>query len=93
LHALEGPVGGERRLDGHRIELGESVFPAERARVQAIAQLSDRLRVGTDEVAPVFRAELNRLAAGAHITNFLIVLASSRTRSILRARNGAVAGH
>jgi hypothetical protein len=88
LHALETPIGG-----GHRIGFTEAVPPSDSEHVQAIAALSEKLGVSTNDVAAVFRSELDRLAAGARITTFLIVLALSRTRTLLRARTGRVAAH
>jgi hypothetical protein len=88
MHALETPVGSR-----HRIELTETVLPSDREHVQAIAALSDKLGVSTNDVAAVFRSELDRLGAGARITSFLIVLALSRTRTLLRARTGRVTAH
>ena len=88
LHALETSIG-----EGHRIGLTETALPADQEHAQAIAALSDKLGVGAHEVTAVFRSELDRLAAGARITNFLIVLALSKTRSVLRARTGRVAAH
>ncbi len=88
LHALETPVGG-----GQRVGLTEAVLPSDKVpsdneHLHAIAALSDKLGVGANDVAAVFNSELHRLAAGARITNFLIVLALSKTRTILRARSG-----
>ena len=88
LHALETPTSG-----GHRIGLTETSLPSDKEHVQAITALSDKLGVSTNDVATVFRSELDRLAAGARITNFLIVLALSKTRTILRARTGRIAAH
>lgn len=88
LHALETHIA-----DGHRVGLTKTVPATEKEYVHAIAALSDKLGVGTTEVAAVFRSELDRLAERARITNFLIVLALSKTRSILRARTGHAAAH
>jgi hypothetical protein len=88
LHALDTHIGGRRRID-----LTETALPSEKEHVQAIAALSDKLGVHMHDVAEVYRSELDRLAAGARITNFLIVLALSRTRSILRARSGRAAAN
>ena len=88
LHALETHIA-----DGHRVGLTETVPPSDKEYVHVIAALSDKLGVGTNEVAAVFRSELDRLAERARITNFLIVLALSKTRSILRARSGHAAAH
>jgi hypothetical protein len=88
LHALETPIEG-----GHRIGLSETVFPSDKEHAQAIAALSEKLGVQANDVAAVFRSELDRLTAGARITNFLIILALSKTRSILRARPGRATVH
>jgi hypothetical protein len=73
-------------FDGNgRIDLTETELPSEREHVQAIAALSEKLGVGMKDVAKVYRAEFEKLAAGARVTNFLIVLALNRTRSILGA--------
>lgn len=88
LHALETHIAG-----GHRVGLTETVPTSDHEYVHAIAALSDKLGVGANEVAAVFRSELDRLTERARITNFLIVLALSKTRSILRARNGHAAAH
>ena len=88
LHALETHIA-----DGHRVGLIETVPPSDEEYAHAIAALSDKLGVGTNEVAAVFRSELDRLTERARITNFLIVLALSKTRSILRARTGHAAAH
>jgi hypothetical protein len=93
LHALETPAGG-----GQRVGLTEAVLPSDKLPsgneyVHAIAALSDKLGVGTNEVAAVFRSELDQLTERARITNFLVVLALSKTRTLLRARNGHVAAH
>ena len=88
MHALETPIGIE-----HRIGFAQPALPAEKEHGQAIAALSAKLGVSAHDVAAIFRCELDRLAAGARITNFLIVLALSKTRSILRARSGRAAAH
>lgn len=88
LHALETHIA-----DGHRVGLTETVPPSDEEYVHAIAALSDKLGVGTNEVATIFRSELDRLTERARITNFLIVLALSKTRSILRARTGHAVAH
>lgn len=89
LHALETPIIS----GGHRVGLTETVLPSDKEHVRAITALSDKLGLSTNDVATVFRSELDRLAAGARITNFLIVLALSKTSTILRARTGPVAAH
>ncbi len=73
--------------------LTDTASPMNKEYAHAIVALSDKLGVGTNDVAAVFRSELDRLAADARITNFLIVLAMSKTRSILRARSGRVGAH
>jgi hypothetical protein len=88
LHALETPIG----ID-HRIGYAQPALPPDKEHGQAIAALSAKLGVSAREVAAVFRSELERLAAGARITNFLIVLALSRTRTILRGGSGRAAAH
>ena len=57
----------------------------------AIATLAEKLGIAIKDVAAVYTAEFAKLAAGAHVTNFLIVLALSRTRSILAARRRTAA--
>jgi len=86
LHALETPIGG-----GQRIGMTEAVLPSGNEYVHAITVLSDKLGVGANDVAAVFNSELERLASGARITNFLVVLALSKTRTILRARTARAA--
>jgi hypothetical protein len=86
LHALntqraEPSIGGAGSID-----LAKTQLPMERTDAQAIAALSGKLRVSMKDVVDVYKAEFDRLAAGARITDFLIVLALNRTRSILRAR-------
>ena len=88
LRALATPIGG-----GHRIGLTGTAPPSDKEHLRAITALSDKLGVSATEVAAVFKSELARLAAGARITNFLIVLALSKTRTILRTRTGCVAAH
>jgi hypothetical protein len=59
----------------------------EREHAQAIAALSGKLGVSMKDVIEVYEAEFERLALRARVTNFLIVLALNRTRSILHARS------
>jgi hypothetical protein len=85
LHARDAQSASS--FDGNgRIDLAETELPSEKEHVQAIAALSEKLGVGMKDVAKVYRAEFDKLAAGARVTNFLIVLALNRTRSILGAR-------
>ena len=56
----------------------------EKDHVRAIAALSHKLQVPAHEVGAIYRKEFDRLAAGARIPTFLVVLAMSNTRSILR---------
>ena len=51
---------------------------------QVIAGLAEQLRVPFHKVSEVYWDQLQRLAAGARIPNFLSVLATGKTRSILR---------
>jgi hypothetical protein len=88
LHALETPIGG-----GHRIGFTEAMLPSHKEPMEAIEAMSDKLGVSTNDVAAVFRSELDRLTAGARITDFLSVLALGKTRTILRARTLRVAAH
>jgi hypothetical protein len=85
LHAREAQSASS--FDGNgRIDLAETELPSEKEHAQAIAALSEKLGVGMKDVAKVYRAEFEKLAAGARVTNFLTVLALNRTRSILGAR-------
>lgn len=61
----------------------ESISAMEESDVQAIAALSQKLKVPEEEVVKVFRIELDRLSVQARIPNFLSVLAMRNTRSIL----------
>jgi hypothetical protein len=88
LHALDTPIGG-----GLRIGFTEAMLPSDKEHMEAITAMSDKLGVSTSDVAAVFRSELDRLTAGARITDFLIVLALGKTRTLLRARSGRVAAH
>jgi hypothetical protein len=86
LHALntqktDPAIGGSGPID-----LAKTPLPMERADAQAIATLSAKWCVSIKDIVDVYKAEFDRLAAGARITEFLIVLALNRTRSILRAR-------
>ncbi len=81
LHARDAQSASSSLFDGKgRIE---SELPLPKEHVQAIEALSEKLGVGTKDVAKVYKAEFEKLAAGARVTNFLIVLALNRTRSIL----------
>lgn len=85
LHARDAQSASS--FDGNgAIDLTETELPPEKEHVQAIAALSEKLGVDMKDVAKVYRAEFEKLAAGARVTNFLIVLALNRTRSILGAR-------
>ena len=66
----------------------ESVSSLEKDHVRAIATLSEKLRVPAYEVGEVYRKEFDRLAVGARIPTYLIVLAMSHTQSILRGGAG-----
>jgi hypothetical protein len=86
LHALdtqraEPSIGGAGRID-----LAKTHLPMEREHTQAIAALSGKWGVSMKDVGDVYKAEFDRLAAGARVTNFLTVLALNGTRSILQAR-------
>jgi hypothetical protein len=59
----------------------------ERADAQAIAALSGKWCISMKDIVDLYKTELNRLAAEACVTEFLIVLALNRTGSTLRARN------
>ena len=87
LHALntqraEPSIGGAGPID-----LAKTQLPMERADAQAIAALSGKWCVSMKDIVDVYKAEFDRLAAGARVTDFLIVLALKSTRSILRARS------
>ena len=87
MHALntqkaEPSIGGAGPID-----LAKTQLPMERADAQAIAALSGKLGVSMKDIVDVYKTQFDRLAAGAHVTEFLIVLALNRTRSILRARS------
>jgi hypothetical protein len=56
-----------------------------------IARLSHQLQVPLHEVSAIYGAQLERLAAGARIQNFLGVLALRNTRDVLRAEERRVA--
>ena len=59
----------------------------------AVATLCDELKCSAQEVGTVYQQEFDRLAAQAHISTFLDVLAMSNTRSILRqARSRVISG-
>jgi hypothetical protein len=84
LHARDAQSASLSSFDGKgRIDLSETDLPLEKEHVQAIQALSEKLGVGMKDVAKVYKAEFEKLAAGARVTNFLIVLALNRTRSIL----------
>jgi hypothetical protein len=86
LHARDAQSASS--FDGKgRIDLTETELPLEKEHAQAIEALSEKLGVGTKDVAKVYKAEFEKLAAGARVTNFLIVLALNKTRSILGARS------
>jgi hypothetical protein len=88
LHARDAQSASSSSFDGNgRIDLAETELPSEQEHVQAIAALSEKLGVGMKDVAKVYKAEFGKLAAGARVTNFLIVLALNKTRSILGARS------
>jgi hypothetical protein len=62
----------------------ESVSPLQNDHARAIATLSDKLHVPLHEVGEIYQKEFDRLAERARIPTFLVVLAMSNTRSILR---------
>lgn len=87
LHARDIQPASSSSIDaGGRGDPTERELPSEKEHVQAIAALSEKLGVGTKDVAKVYKAEFDKLAAGARVTSFLTVLALNRTRSILGAR-------
>jgi hypothetical protein len=86
-NAVAKPVA---HLAAHRsahlsgIQMTESVSRLQNDHVRAIATLSDKLHVPMHEVGEIYKKEFDRLAQGARIPTFLVVLAMSNTRSILR---------
>lgn len=87
LYARDAQPASSSSFDGKgRLDLTETELPLEKEHVQAIAALSEKLGVGMKDVAKVYKAEFEKLAANARVPNFLIVLALNRTRSILGAR-------
>jgi hypothetical protein len=66
------------------IQMTESVSPLQNDHARAIATLSDKLHVPLHEVGEIYQKEFDRLAERARIPTFLVVLAMSNTRSILR---------
>ena len=73
------------------IEWAKTQLPMERSDARAIVALSGKWCVSMNDLANVYKTEFDRLAAGARVTEFLIVLALNRTRSILRARRARAA--
>jgi hypothetical protein len=55
-----------------------------------IERLCDELEFSEQEVAPIYKAEFDRLATEARIVAFLDILAMSNTRSILRRARSRV---
>jgi hypothetical protein len=92
LHALDGRSAASSFDGKGRIDLTGTDLPSEQEHVEAIATLSDKLGLGMQDVAQVYTAEFERLAAGARVRNFLTVLALNRTRSILSTRTRRSAG-
>lgn len=85
LHAPEAQIASA--VEGSaRINFAEADLSLAKEHHHAIATLAEKLGVAIRDVATVYTAEFTKLAAGARVTNFLIVLALSRTRSILAAR-------
>jgi len=80
--AFEGRAG---------INLVEADLSLSKEHHDSIGMLAEKLGVAIQDVATVYTAEFTKLAAGARVTNFLIVLALSRTRSILSARSRTAA--
>jgi hypothetical protein len=70
----------------------ESVSSLEKDHTRAITTLADKLKVPVHEVGEIYKEEFDRLAAGARIPTYLVVLAMSHTQSILRggARNATL---
>ncbi len=87
LHARHAqPASSSSFDDSGGIDPTGSDLSSGKEHVQAITALSEKLGVGTKDVAKVYKAEFEKLAAGARVTSFLTVLALNRTRSILGAR-------
>jgi hypothetical protein len=86
LHALDTQRGEPSIGAAGPIDLAKTQLPMERDHAYAIAALAGKLGVSMKDIADVYKAEFDRLAGGARVTNFLIVLALNRTRSILQAR-------
>jgi len=86
-HAALAPV---TQMAAHRaahltgIQMTESASRLEHEQARAIATLSDKLHVPVHEVGEIYKKEFARLAKRARIPTFLVVLAMSNTRSILR---------
>jgi hypothetical protein len=87
LHALNNQRTQTSIGAAGPIEWAKTELPMERSDAQAIATLSGKLGVSMKDIVDVYKTQFDRLAAGARVTEFLIVLALNRTRSILRARS------
>ena len=87
LHALNNQRTQPSIGAAGPIEWAKTELPMERSDAQAIAALSGKLGVSMKDIVDVYKTQFDRLAAGARVTEFLIVLALNRTRSILRARS------
>ena len=85
MHALNAQRTQPSIGDAGPIDLAKTQLPMERADAQAIAALSSKLGVSMKDIVDVYKTQFDRLAAGARVTEFLIVLALNRTHSILRA--------
>lgn len=59
-------------------------LPPENSQSETIRALPDKLQVPMHDVAEIYRSEFDRLAREAGIPTYLDILATSRTRSILR---------
>ena len=86
MHALNTQKAEPSNCGASPIDVAKTQLPMERADAQAIAALSGKWCVSMKDIVAVYKAEFDRLAVGARITDFLMVLALNRTRTILRAR-------
>ena len=90
MHALHAQKAELSTGGAGPIELAKTQLTMERAEAQAIAALSGKWGVSMKDIGDVYKTQFDRLAAGARVKEFLIVLALNRTRSILRARRARV---
>lgn len=83
---MRAPECNWPRISGHRMKIAMivSVSRLETDHVGAITTLSIEHNVRTNEVGPIYKNQIDRLAVQARITNYLVVLAMRNTRSILR---------